>query len=215
MDELRDLLEIAQFMLDRYGVDAASVMDERASLHERDGETEMAEFWSRVARAVRGLQARPGLHEDGPAGPDRPGGPALHDLAFRSAPQPYLLIGPDLTIADANEAFLAATATRREEIVGRRFSAVFPDAYRPAHPTAVCLLEASLARALESGRPDPMSPLRLAVRRADGVLEERWWRPLNAPVLDQEGRLALVIQNVEDVTVSVRRGGAPGAHDPD
>ena len=200
MDELRDLLEIAQFMLDRYGADAASVMIERAALHERDGEPEMAEFWARVARAIQGLPA------NGPAPPGRPVGPTLHDIAFRNAPHPYLLIGPDLAIIDANEAFLAATTTSREEIVGRKFSAVFLDCCGLAGPDMGCLLEASLTRALESGRPDRMPPLRLAVRRPDGEMEMRWWRPLNAPVLGNDGRLALVIQSVEDVTHQARRG---------
>jgi PAS domain S-box-containing protein len=212
MDELQDLVEIAQFMFDRYGADAAAIMDERSALHERDGEPEMAEFWSRVAQAIRVLQAKPGLHEEAPAELVRPEASALHELAFQSTPQPYLLIGPDLIIADANEAFLRATKTRREEIVGRKFSAVFPDSVGEAGPSG---LEASLARALESGRPDPMPPLRRNVRQPDGALEERWWRPLNAPILDSEGRLTLVIQNMEDVTAAVRRSGAGGGREPE
>jgi hypothetical protein len=72
MDKLRDLREIATYMRDRYGAEAASMMDGRAALHERDGEPEMATFWACVAQAIRGLRPdcsssrRPGSGSHGP-----------------------------------------------------------------------------------------------------------------------------------------------------
>jgi len=38
---------------------------------------------------------------------------------FESAPDPYLVLVPDLKIVAVSEAYLQATMTRREEILGR------------------------------------------------------------------------------------------------
>ncbi len=42
------------------------------------------------------------------------------------------------------------------------------------------------------------------IRRQDGSFENRYWSPRNKPVLDQEGRVALIVHRVEDVTEYVR-----------
>jgi PAS domain-containing protein len=39
-----------------------------------------------------------------------------------------------------------------------------------------------------------------------GSFEECWWRPINAPVLDEQGQVAFVIHRVEDVTAYIRLG---------
>ncbi|HEY7594207.1 MAG TPA: PAS domain-containing protein, partial [Actinophytocola sp.] len=46
---------------------------------------------------------------------------------FDAAPTPYLVLTPDLTIVAVNEAYLAATRTRRETLVGQPVFAAFPD----------------------------------------------------------------------------------------
>jgi light-regulated signal transduction histidine kinase (bacteriophytochrome) len=43
------------------------------------------------------------------------------------------------------------------------------------------------------------------VRRPDGVFEERFWSPVNSPVVDADGKLEYIIHRVEDVTAFVRR----------
>jgi len=71
----------------------------------------------------------------------------LHFRAlFESAPGLYVVLRPDdYEILAASDAFLAATMTRREDIVGRGLFEVFPD--NPAEPDAdgVRNLTASLA----------------------------------------------------------------------
>jgi PAS domain S-box-containing protein len=46
---------------------------------------------------------------------------------FESAPGPYLVLTPALTIVAVSETYLKATMTRREEILGRNLFDVFPD----------------------------------------------------------------------------------------
>ncbi len=65
---------------------------------------------------------------------------------FESAPGSYLVLTRDLHIVAVSNAYLSATMTKREEILGRRLFEVFPD--NPGDPDAsgVRNLKASLER---------------------------------------------------------------------
>lgn len=124
---------------------------------------------------------------------------------FESLPGLYLVLEPDLRIVAASDAYLAATMTRRESILGRNIFEVFPD--NPEDPVAsgVSNLRASLSRVIESGKTDTMPIQKYDVARPDGVFEERYWSPINSPVLGPDHQLAYLIHRVEDVTEFVRR----------
>ncbi|WP_158244234.1 STAS domain-containing protein [Trinickia dabaoshanensis] len=122
---------------------------------------------------------------------------------FENTPGLYLVLAPDLTIVAVNDAYAAATMTVREYIVGRGLFDVFPD--NPDEPGAsgVSNLRASLERVLELRRADAMPVQKYDVRRPvseGGGFEERYWSPLNTPVLDSAGRVRWIIHRVEDVT---------------
>ena len=126
---------------------------------------------------------------------------------FEAAPGLYLVLRPDLTIVAASDAYLAATMTRREDILGRGLFEVFPDNPDEPGATGTRNLGASLRHVLATRRPDAMAVQKYDVRRPaaeGGAFETRWWSPLNTPVLDADGRVAWIIHRVEDVTEFVR-----------
>lgn len=126
---------------------------------------------------------------------------------FESAPGLFLVLTPDLRIAAVSEAYLRATMTRRDEILGRHLFDVFPDNPDDPAATGVSNLKASLDRVLRYLTPDTMAFQKYDIRRPaseGGGFEERWWSPVNTPVLDDAGRLLYVIHRVEDVTEFVR-----------
>jgi hypothetical protein len=93
--------------------------------------------------------------------------------------------------------------TVREQILGRHIFDVFPD--NPSDPaaTGVRNLRASLDRVLRHRKPDQMPLQRYDIRRPaseGGGFEERYWSPLNCPVLEPDGSLRHIIHAVEDVT---------------
>ena len=117
------------------------------------------------------------------------------------------MLAPDLRIVAVSDAYLRATMTAREAILGRGIFDVFPD--NPADPdaTGVNNLRASLNSVLEFGRTDTMAVQQYDVRRPDadgGGFEERFWSPQNSPVFGPGGRLQFIIHRVEDVTEFVR-----------
>ncbi|KUL47672.1 protein phosphatase [Streptomyces sp. NRRL F-4489] len=125
---------------------------------------------------------------------------------FAAAPSPYLLLGRDLVIADVNEAYLRTTGRTRGDLVGQYLFDAFPD--NPADPAAdgVRNLSASLHRVLATGGPDTMALQKYDIPRADrpGQFEERWWSPVNTPVLAADGSVAWIIHRAEDVTAFVQ-----------
>ncbi|MEV5973977.1 SpoIIE family protein phosphatase [Streptomyces sp. NPDC051921] len=125
---------------------------------------------------------------------------------FAATPSPYLVLAPDLVIVDVNEAYLRATGRTREDLVGRHLFDAFPD--NPADPEAdgVRNLGASLGRVLATGETDTMAVQKydIPVVQPPGGFEERWWSPVNTPVEGPDGRVALIIHRVEDVTAFMR-----------
>jgi signal transduction histidine kinase len=127
-------------------------------------------------------------------------------LLFDVAPGLFLVLlpdTPDFTIAAVTEAYLQATMTRREQVLGRGLFEVFPD--NPQDPLAdgVSNLLASLNRAIAHKRADKMAVQKYDIRRPEadgGGFEVRYWSPVNTPVLDANGELVYIIHRVEDVT---------------
>ncbi|TLY36622.1 MAG: PAS domain S-box protein [Nitrospirae bacterium] len=126
---------------------------------------------------------------------------------FESEPGLYLVLTPALTIVAVSDAYLKATMTKREEILGHGLFEVFPD--NPDDPTATGVrnLKASLDRVLTNRVPDTMAVQKYDIRRPEsegGGFEERYWSPVNSPVLGADGKVAYIIHRVEDVTEFVR-----------
>ena len=119
---------------------------------------------------------------------------------FEQAPVPILVLDPELRIVGVTDAYLKATITRREEIVGRGLFDVFPA--NPDDPGAdgVSNLHASLNTVLETGEPHTMAVQKYDIRDAGGEWEVRYWSPVNSPVLDAAGTVRYITHRVEDVT---------------
>jgi signal transduction histidine kinase len=123
---------------------------------------------------------------------------------FEALPTPYVMLGPDLTIVGANDAYVSVTMTSRSEIIGRPLFEVFPD--NPGDPEAdgEVHLRASLARAVRDHGTDVMPILRHDMRSPGGEFVERFWSPSITTVWRPEGELAYIVLHIEDVTELVR-----------
>src|SRR5258706_2489166 len=125
---------------------------------------------------------------------------------FRALPGTVALLTPQLVYADANEELLRLTGRTREQVVGRYLPDDAPG--DPDDPLAAVIrnIEASLRRVAETGERDIMPLQRYDVEDPDrpGVREERYWSLVNAPVFGSDGRLALLLHRVEEVTELIR-----------
>ncbi|WP_257457797.1 PAS domain-containing protein [Archangium lipolyticum] len=130
-------------------------------------------------------------------------------LLFEKSPGAYLVALPDadFTLVAVSDAYLRATLTTREGILGRPFFEVFPDNPKDPNATGVRNLRASLERAVATRAPDTMAVQKYDIRRPEaggGGFEERYWSPINTPVLSPEGEVLYLLHRVEDVTDFVR-----------
>jgi len=128
---------------------------------------------------------------------------------FESVPGLYLVLKPDLTIVAVSDAYLKATMTKRDGIIGRALFDVFPDNPQEPGATGVSNLRASLDRVRETKTADTMAIQKYDVRRPDGVFEERYWSPVNSPVIGADGAVEYLVHRVEDVTDFVKRKQHP------
>lgn len=127
---------------------------------------------------------------------------------FDASPAPIIVVEPpNWSIVAANRARLEITDTTLDQQLGRPLFDVFPD--DPADPTAdgVENLTASLNRVMTTRRADTMPTQRYAVRDVHGAFVERWWSPINIPVLNEKGEVAFIIHQVEEVTETEKMRG--------
>ena len=126
---------------------------------------------------------------------------------FQSAPGLYLVLAPDLAILAVTDAYLHATMTKREDILGRGVFDVFPDNPNDPSATGVRNLRTSLQRVLQDKTSDAMAVQKYDIRKPEsegGRFEERYWSPVNSPVLGPDGKVLYIIHRVEDVTGFMR-----------
>jgi signal transduction histidine kinase len=132
---------------------------------------------------------------------------------FESLPGLYLVLTSDLKIVAVSDAYLKATLTTRQGILGCNLFEIFPD--NPADPgtSAVSNMRASIDRVIQNAASDTMAIQKHDIRRADGVFEERYWSPINSPMFGANRRIKYIIHRVEDVTEFVlqkpRHTGSP------
>ncbi|MDX1836809.1 GGDEF domain-containing protein [Legionella taurinensis] len=124
-------------------------------------------------------------------------------VLFESTPDLYLVLNNALHIIAASDAYLKATLVTREQILGRYIFDVFPDNPNEPSPTGVNNLRASLQRVLQTKSPDTMAVQKYDIRipETEGdAFEERYWSPMNVPVVNQDNELLYIIHRVKDVT---------------
>ncbi|HEY9812183.1 MAG TPA: PAS domain-containing protein [Candidatus Sericytochromatia bacterium] len=124
-------------------------------------------------------------------------------VLFESVPGLHLVLTPDFTIVAVSDAYLQATMTKREEILGRGVFDVFPG--NPEEPTATGMvnLRTSLLNVLQNKANHTMAVQKYDIRRPQsegGGFEERYWSVINSPVLGTDGEVSYIIHRAEDVT---------------
>jgi PAS domain-containing protein len=137
---------------------------------------------------------------------------------FEAAPMPLLLLdpGPGMRIVHANKAYAAATMVDLGRVAGEKLFNVFPD--NPGDPFAdgAANVFDSLRIVAETGRSHSMAVQRYDVRNQNGMFVEKYWRPVNSPVLDADDGLMFILNRVLDVTARFRasRSRAGGEQAP-
>ncbi|HEY5048549.1 MAG TPA: PAS domain S-box protein [Rhizomicrobium sp.] len=120
---------------------------------------------------------------------------------FESVPGLYLVLSSDFEIVAASNAYLSATRTAREDLVGRSVFDALRDNPGDRGETVIENLRLSLERVVELRRPDAMALRKYDIRRPDGGIEVKCWSPLNTPVLNDAGEVCFILHRIDDMAV--------------
>jgi PAS domain S-box-containing protein len=122
---------------------------------------------------------------------------------FEIAPNAFMVLDRDLRYVAANAAYLEVTASTRETLIGKHLFELFPNDPTDPNNEPATMLRRSLERVLETGQRDHLAFIRYRVPQlVDGqvVTVDRVWSATHSPVLDEQGRVALILQHTVDVT---------------
>ncbi|GAA4058161.1 PAS domain-containing sensor histidine kinase [Actinomadura miaoliensis] len=128
---------------------------------------------------------------------------------FDVLPVPAAVLSPDAVFVTVNRAYQRMSGRSRDELVGRSLFTIFLGG-SSGHGAGE--LRASLDRVLAEGRTDVMATRCFALEAPGrpGVLQERYWSTLNAPMLSPDGEVTGIVHCVAEITP---RSGAPAAAD--
>jgi diguanylate cyclase (GGDEF)-like protein/PAS domain S-box-containing protein len=142
-----------------------------------------------------------------------------YQMLFNGSPTPCLIIAPDLTIIEANAAYLQATGKRREDLIGVHVFTAFPQNPADSDGSGVIALRQSLTKVITTHATHAMALQRYPISHAtaDGtVYEDRYWSVVNTPVFDGNGEFSGVCHSAIDVTgLQHPRTGQQAAAGPD
>lgn len=113
------------------------------------------------------------------------------------APNAYVLIRPDLTIAGCNDAYVAAVGRSRNTFVGMGMFEAFPS---PPDSESYRLLRNSLERVIHTHKTDHIAFIPYAVGDPGTVPTMRYWSATHVPIMAGPGQLRYILQHTADIT---------------
>ena len=124
--------------------------------------------------------------------------------AFEASSNPYMVLTPDLRYAAMNQAYLDATASRRDALIGKPVFQAFDGGPGDEGQASMHQLRASLEKVLATRERDHLALIHYAipVTSSDGksVFEDRYWSATHTPLLNDDGDVIYILQHTSDVT---------------
>lgn len=116
---------------------------------------------------------------------------------LQASPNPYVVMDRDLRLVWMNDAYLAATMRKRDDIIGRPMFEAFPS---DPDTESFRLLDSSLKRVLRTAEVDEIALIRYDILSPQGTMETRYWSATHTPFLGAEGEVQFILQHTVDVT---------------
>lgn len=127
------------------------------------------------------------------------------DLQFilHAIPGEYLILDTDLIMLTASDDFLAATKTKRKDLIGRYVFEVFPD--NPEFPgrNGIESLRDAMMQVIQTRETSRLSNLRYDIPVPEGGFEHRYWDVVDSPIISPNNEVVGLIHHSTDVTAQV------------
>lgn len=122
---------------------------------------------------------------------------------FQSLPGLYAVLSPQFRFLVVTDAYGAALNRTTEELEGRSFLEFLLSEVANPDLNGYEAQKKSLETTLATKQPDSIDRIRQDVANKAGGFDERYWRILNVPVLDEDGNVESIVHKAENVTDSV------------
>ena len=125
---------------------------------------------------------------------------------FETIPVCLAVLSPDFILVTASDLYLQVTGKSRIEIKGKNIFEAFPENQGAADAHGAADLKNSLDYVITTKQAHQMSVLRYNVQdphHPDGFVE-RYWQPVNTPVLTETGEINYILISVSDITDQVK-----------
>lgn len=127
-----------------------------------------------------------------------------YPILFRAFPLPAILLlpeGPQYTITDVNTQFLKVTGTEEKDLIGKDVFEAFPNNPNDPILSGASNLHLSLLHVISTRQPQKMAPQKYDLCiKGSSIFETRYWDPENIPILDDQGKVVLIMHVVTDIT---------------
>lgn len=111
-----------------------------------------------------------------------------------SLQSPFMAMGPDLVIRYCNAAFCRLVNRHLDQVQNRYIFDTFPESEETMRH-----VRGEFERVLE-GSTVVLDELKYDIANAEGVMEARYWRLVNSPLMDEHGNVTHILQQAEDIT---------------
>ena len=125
--------------------------------------------------------------------------PMDFEAVFTSLPTPTMIMDANFKIAAVNQAYLDATGRDRETLVGVNVFAAFP-----AKGGSRRRLQESFERVRDQGVVDVLPALQYPFSGESGF-QNRCWSCTHTPIRGEDGKVAFIVQNAQDISALTRQ----------
>jgi PAS domain S-box-containing protein len=114
---------------------------------------------------------------------------------------------PTFTVLAASDKYLALTHKKREEVLGNGLFHTYPGAH--SDPKEKDSVFSSFVRVISSRETDELPIFKYEISIGDnGIKETHYWTNVNEPILDEEGRVAYIINTTTNITAKILQQNA-------
>lgn len=120
---------------------------------------------------------------------------------FNSSPRSLVMKAdaPKFTILAVSDQYLSLVHKRRDELLGKGLFEVFPGSQ--ADPSEQFSVAGSFARIMQSRKPDELPLFKYEIPIPEsGSYDTFYWSNLNEPLLDEDGKVAYIINTTTNIT---------------
>ena len=122
---------------------------------------------------------------------------------FQVLPGLYIILSPALLVLSVSDAYLQATHSSREKLLGRYLFDAFPENPDAQETMSMASVESSLRHVLTHRKPHLLPAQRYDIVSKSGSYETRHWRLSSSPVFGEDGEILYIVHEVRDVTGQV------------